>query len=209
LEVWLGGLHLFFREKRPKPNSTVEKEGLNIQRTVQVVEMTNSKIPRSQATMKASEADEGDQPLQLPTTQADLRSQTLPGFQSIEWYEGRYRNTALMLFRPLSMLADVSKDSKTLEKTFVTSKQAILLHASLHGSKKINYCWITLHSLFMAGYLTNMHLSRHFHESRRQFPFGAILPSDLSTIEIVYDTRACSNVLVAVSKRWNTFRHSH
>lgn len=130
-------------------------------------------------------------------------------FLSREWYEIIYNNAILMLFRPSPMLSDISKETTTLQKIFGSSKQAVLGYASLHRSRKINYSWITLHSVFMAGLAYIYAVSCHFRERRRQSPTGAMLTADPTTIEIVNDTRACSNVLVAVSERWNAVRHCH
>lgn len=99
------------------------------------------------------------------------------------------------------MLSDITKDPATLQKIFGSSKQAVLLYASLNRSRRINYSWITLHAVFMAGLTYTYAVSRHFRERRRQSPAGAMLESDPSTMEIVNDTRACSNVVVAVSER--------
>ncbi|CZR52792.1 related to transcription activator protein acu-15 [Phialocephala subalpina] len=130
-------------------------------------------------------------------------------FRSREWYEVLYSNARLLLFRPCPMLADISKDSTSLQNIFSSSKQAITIYAYLHKSRRINYSWITLHAVFMAGLSYIYAVSRHFRERRRGASSGACLPSDPTTIEIVNDTRACSNVLVAVSERWNALRHCH
>lgn len=130
-------------------------------------------------------------------------------FRSREWYEVLYSNARLLLFRPCPMLANISKDSKSLQNIFLSSKQAITIYAYLHKSRRINYSWITLHAVFMAGLSYIYAVSRHFRERRRETSPGACLPSDPTTIEIVNDTRACSNVLVAVSERWNALRHCH
>ncbi|KAH7409755.1 fungal-specific transcription factor domain-containing protein [Cadophora sp. MPI-SDFR-AT-0126] len=140
---------------------------------------------------------------------ATEQDQPVPTFQSREWYEVLYHNAQLMLFRPSPMLANVSKDPRTLQQIFLSSKKSVNLYASLHRSKKINYSWVTLHSVFMAGLSYMYAVSRHLRERRRQLAIGAMLTSDPSTIEIVHDTRACSNVLVAVSERWNAFRNCH
>ncbi|KAH8807164.1 fungal-specific transcription factor domain-containing protein [Xylogone sp. PMI_703] len=149
--------------------------------------------------------------LHLP--EMDLSS-TMPAnwssFRSKEWYEVLYNNAVLMLFRPSPMLSTISGDSITLHKLFTSSRQAVILYAYLHRSRKINYSWITLHSVFMAGLTYIYALSRHLRERRRgSAASGPILDPDPSAIEIVNDTRACSNVLVAVSERWNTLRGCH
>jgi hypothetical protein len=135
-------------------------------------------------------------------------SQSQSSFLSKEWYEVLHHNAMLMLFRPCPMLSD-TRDSSTLQKLFKSSKEAISLYASLHRSRKINYSWITLHSVFMAGLTYLYALSRHFRERRKSCHAGAVISTDPTAIEIVNDTRACSNVLVAVSERWNALRSCH
>ena len=129
-------------------------------------------------------------------------------FLSKEWYEVIYHNAILMLFRPCPVLSDTGNPD-TLRKLFESSKEAVLLYSSLHRSRQINYSWITLHSVFMAGLTYLYSLSRHFRQRRRPSPNGAVLEADPTAIEIVNDTRACSNVLVAVSERWNSLRSCH
>jgi hypothetical protein len=129
-------------------------------------------------------------------------------FLSKEWYELIYHNAMLMLFRPCPVLSDTG-NTDTLRKLFKCSKEAVQLYASLHRSRKINYSWITLHSVFMAGLTYLYSLSRHFREKRRHSHSGTVLEADPTAIEIVNDTRACSNVLVAVSERWDSLRSCH
>ena len=136
-------------------------------------------------------------------------SQDQSSFTSHEWYEMLYCNAMLFLFRPSPMLSDITRDSNSLQNIFWSAKQSITFYAYLHRSRKINYSWITLHSVFMAGLSYIYSVSRHFRERRRGSLCGAVLTSDPSPIEIVNDTRACSNVLVAVSERWNALRNCH
>ena len=136
-------------------------------------------------------------------------SQTPSSFRSKEWYEVLYSNAMLMLFRPSPNLSDISGDSDILQKLFLSSRRAILIYASLHRSRKINYSWITLHSVFMAGLTYLYALSRHLRARRVHPAAGAVLEPDPTPIEIVNDTRACSKVLVAVSERWNALRRCH
>jgi hypothetical protein len=96
-----------------------------------------------------------------------------------------------------------------LQKIFMSAKQAITNYSYLHRSRNINYSWITLHSVFMAGLSYIYAVSRHFRARRQASQARDMLASDPSTIEIVNDTRACSNVLVGVSERWNALRHCH
>lgn len=78
-------------------------------------------------------------------------SENRSSFLSKDWFEMPYHNPMLMFFRPSPMLSDISGYSNTLQKLFSSSKGAVLLYASLHRTRKINYSCITLHSVFMAG----------------------------------------------------------
>ncbi|KAF2177073.1 hypothetical protein K469DRAFT_604823 [Zopfia rhizophila CBS 207.26] len=150
--------------------------------------------------------------LQLPDVDLSITmSRDRSSFCSKEWYELIYHNAILMLYRPSPALSDVSRDPITLQRIFSSAKHAITLYAYLHRSRKINYSWITLQSLFMAGLSYIYAVGRHFRERRRSGPAqrSGMLERDPKTIEVVNDTRACSNVLVAVSERWNALRHCH
>ncbi|KAI4729871.1 hypothetical protein E4T49_02339 [Aureobasidium sp. EXF-10728] len=127
---------------------------------------------------------------------------------STEWYNLLYSNAMLILWRPSPLLPDVSHDATSLQHIFNSAKQSITIYASLHKSRKINYSWITLQSVFLAGLSYVYACGRHF-RSRWRNPSESSLQKDPTTIEVVNDTRACSNVLVAVSERWNALRNCH
>ncbi|KEQ92052.1 hypothetical protein AUEXF2481DRAFT_69079 [Aureobasidium subglaciale EXF-2481] len=127
---------------------------------------------------------------------------------STEWYSLLYSNAMLILWRPSPLLPDISHDARSLQHIFDSAKQSITIYASLHKSRKINYSWITLQSVFLAGLSYVYACGRHY-RSRWRNPTEPSLQKDPSTIEVVNDTRACSNVLVAVSERWNALRNCH
>jgi hypothetical protein len=127
---------------------------------------------------------------------------------STEWYNLLYSNAMLILWRPSPLLPDISHDANSLQHIFDSAKQSITIYASLHKSRKINYSWITLQSVFLAGLSYVYACGRHF-RSRWRNSSGPSLQKDPTTIEVVNDTRACSNVLVAVSERWNAMRNCH
>lgn len=152
--------------------------------------------------------------LHLPAV--DLSS-AIPGdrssFRAHEWYELLYHNALLMLYRPLPELSPTnSKTPAIIRSIFKAAKQSITLYAHLHRSRRINYTWITLHAVFMAGLSYVYAVGRHFRAKRCGFSPGQgapMLHEDPTIIEIVNETRACSNVLVAVSERWSGSRNSH
>lgn len=171
---------------------------------------SNAKVVRDELAVKLDRWRQTSKDLELPDMDlSHVMSKERSSFRSKEWYELVYNNAVLMLFRPSPMLSDISRDPTSLQKLFTASKQAVNLYSYLYRSQKINYSCITLHSVFMAGLTYIYAVSCHFRETRRSPPSGAVLPEDPSTIEIVNDTRACSNVLVAVSERWNALRHCH
>ena len=72
-------------------------------------------------------------------------------FLSSTWYEVLYANATLMLWRPCPLLSDLSNDRNMLQRVYNSSMHAINTYAMLHRSRQINYSWVTLQSVFMAG----------------------------------------------------------
>ncbi|OAP58021.1 hypothetical protein AYL99_07111 [Fonsecaea erecta] len=141
---------------------------------------------------------------------AMLDSPNPSSFRSREWYDLLYHNGILMLFRPSPTLSDAFNNSVTLQHIFESSQAAINLYAELHRTRKINYSWVTLHAVFMAGISYIYALRCHFQNIWRpppptNYPRAKLL-SNPTIQKVVNDTRACSNVLVAVSERWSTAR---
>ncbi|KAE8340533.1 hypothetical protein BDV24DRAFT_151889 [Aspergillus arachidicola] len=151
----------------------------------------------------------------LALPEIDLSSPLLgdqSSYRAREWYELLYYNALLMLYRPSPALPFSSRqDAGVLQSIFVAAKQSITLYSLLHRSRRINYTWITLHSVFMAGLSYVYAVGRHFRASKRRAPgsTSSLLQSDPTIIEIVHDSRACSNVLVGISERWNVTKHCH
>jgi hypothetical protein len=160
--------------------------------------------------LRAWDVDTGKLPLtQEEQTEADTIANS-SCFRSPEWWKLLYHNAMLMLYRPSPCLCDASQSSTTLQRIFNSAQEAINLYASLHRSKKMNYSWITMHSVFNAG-LSYIYALRNHLQS-----IQGSLPSDVSqarldpkpTINQVFnDTRACSKVLVAVSERWDAAKN--
>ncbi|KAL3292971.1 transcription activator protein acu-15 [Colletotrichum asianum] len=151
----------------------------------------------------------------LPLIPADAPLASPAGrssFRSAEWYELLYHNGILMLFRPSPSICDASRNSNVLQHMFDSSQEAIKLYANLHRSRKINYSWVTLHSIFIAGLSYIYALRNHIqHIQNRSQGSGnvanATLSSTPSISQVVNDTRACSKVLVALSERWAMARN--
>ncbi|KAF6825021.1 fungal specific transcription factor domain-containing protein [Colletotrichum musicola] len=133
-------------------------------------------------------------------------------FRSAEWYDLLYHNGILMLFRPSPAVCDASRNSVVLQHMFDSSQEAIRLYAELHRSRRINYSWVTLHSIFIAG-LSYIYALRNHLQHRGGGGGGgggagvATLRATPSISQVVNDTRACSKVLVALSERWAMARN--
>ncbi|KAL1878099.1 hypothetical protein VTK73DRAFT_8060 [Phialemonium thermophilum] len=147
--------------------------------------------------------------MDLLTRLAEARS----SFRSKAWYELLYHNGVLLLYRPSASTVSASGDASSLQQVFTAAHQSIMLYAYLLRSRKINFTWITMHSVFMAGLSYVYALSRHFREKRRQ-GLGSESPrvqlaEEPTIVDIVNSCRACSNVLVAVSERCNAQKDCH
>ncbi|KAJ5589832.1 hypothetical protein N7450_003804 [Penicillium hetheringtonii] len=144
---------------------------------------------------------------------ADTQKTRQSSFLSPEWYELLYYNTLLMLYRPSPALSNVQiRTPLALQPIFDASKEAISRYAMLHTSQRINYTWITLHAVFMAGLSYIYAVSGHFRARRVNNSSSystTTLTADPSILEVVNTCRSCSIVLVAVSERWATPRHCH
>jgi hypothetical protein len=134
-------------------------------------------------------------------------------FLSPVWYRVLYANAKLSIWRPCPLLADLSHDQHSLQNIYDSSIQAINAYSALHKSRKINYSWIALQSIFMAGLSFLYSVSRHFREQHNHLSPSSseccFLREDPRAIDISQISRACSNVMVAVAERWNALRHCH
>jgi hypothetical protein len=128
-------------------------------------------------------------------------------FTSPTWFDMIYHNAMLMLHRPSPSL-DTSKDPVAMQAIFTSSQASISSYASLHRMGLLNHSWLTLQALFMAGLSYVYAVTMHCQASRRQQGYqpSGLLNKNPSTMEVISDTRTCSNVLVAVSERWKSLQ---
>ncbi|KAH9203636.1 fungal-specific transcription factor domain-containing protein [Leptodontidium sp. 2 PMI_412] len=167
----------------------------------------------------AQELDDWHQETLLLSLPPEDINSTMPehrsSFRSKEWYNLLYNNGNLILFRPSPWLSDVSHNSKILQKLFEAARQVITMYSYLHRSRKLNYSWITLQGVFLAGLSYIYALRCHFQALRQQprsmnneeqYEPIARLAVDPAVNEVLKDTRACSTVLVALSERWSKTR---
>lgn len=132
-------------------------------------------------------------------------------FLSPVWFRVLYANAKLSIWRPCPLLADLSHDQHSLQNIYDSLIQAIIAYSALHKSRKINYSWIALQHIFMAGLSFLYSVSRHFREQHNHLSTTecCLLREDPQAIDISQTSRACSNVMVAVAERWNALRHCH
>ncbi|CAG8293647.1 unnamed protein product [Penicillium salamii] len=144
-------------------------------------------------------------------SEGSSNSAKFSSFLTVEWYEMIYHNALLMLYRPSPALPlSSSRATVAVPIIYNSAKQAIGYYAHLHELQRINYTWITLRSVFMAGLSFVYAAGQHFRTKKSPLTqLSHILESDPSIMEIVNICRSCSNVLVAVSERGNIPRHCH
>lgn len=155
----------------------------------------------------------------LPLVDSDsLLGQDKSSFRSRDWYRMLFHNGILMLYRPSSVFQDSLQTNSILFRIFESAQQSISVYSYLHRTRKINYSWVTLHAVFIAGLSYIYAIRSHFQTRRSHLRYsadhsatysGTELPFDPTVMTIVNDTRACSTVLVAVSERWMSARNCH
>ena len=133
-------------------------------------------------------------------------------FRCDEWYQLLFHNGILMLFRPSPVLCDAPRKSAVLQRIYDSARETIRLYAELHRSKKMNYSWVTMQYVFMAGLSYIYALRNHIQSTpasseRWDEPTRSRLQTTPTITQVVSSTRACSRVLVAVSERWDPARN--
>jgi len=89
--------------------------------------------------------------LGLPPTSSSIDGPQVSCFLSMTWYQLIRANAALMIWRPSPLLAGLAETDASLQHIFAAAKQSITHYAKLHKTRQLNYSWITLQSVFMAG----------------------------------------------------------
>lgn len=134
-------------------------------------------------------------------------------FRSPQWYEVPYHNALLLLYRPSSTFphpqaliqGKTGSSAEILDRTLNSAKSVIHLYAELHRTRRLNYSWITLHAVFIAGLSYVYAVSRIIKDQAWN---KADFPACLEYTRVIDDTRTCSKVLVAISERWGASRSS-
>ncbi|KAH6871222.1 c6 zinc finger domain-containing protein [Thelonectria olida] len=131
----------------------------------------------------------------------------MSSFLSKEWYTAVYNNAILLLYRPSPYLPEPTMASSCddgkpeLMCLLNAAKASIESYSELHRKRRLNYSWITLHGIFIAGlaYIYSVGRLLDNPTTRRH------VPNIMCVIEV---TQACSHVLVAICERWNGSRRS-
>lgn len=146
----------------------------------------------------------------MPLSSNDESSLAISAFHCASWWEAIYHNAVLVLFRPpatttfpaagQSMVLD-SED--VLKVMWETSRKLIANYREVLQARRLNYSWICLYTIFMAG-LTNVYSVGQWARRRKLDP-GSFLPP---CADVVTDIKDCSNILTAICERWDDARQS-
>lgn len=120
--------------------------------------------------------------MDLSTPLAEARS----SFRSKAWYELLYQNGILLLYRPCPTPSgsESEPDIESVQSIYAAAKQSVTLYAYLFKSRKINFSWITLHAVFLAGLSYIYAVSQHLRNERKssychsQMPHRRLLLND-------------------------------
>ncbi|KAF7557388.1 hypothetical protein G7Z17_g643 [Cylindrodendrum hubeiense] len=128
-------------------------------------------------------------------------------FMTEEWYNAVYNNAILLLYRPSPYLphpmldSDVDAREPELMSLLHASQSSIESYSQLHRKRRLNYSWITLHGVFIAGLAYIYSVGRILSDPSKR----NLVPNIMCIIEV---TQGCSHVLVAICERWNASRRS-
>lgn len=143
--------------------------------------------------------------LSLPPTEQAPSVSTV--FLHPNWYQAVYHSACLMLFRPSTAfpaMEGYESDGEVdncLEILWNSSRQVVANYFELLRVRHLNYSWVCLYSIMMAG-LANVY-SVGCCAQRRKRGVEGFLPS---YFDVVSDVRDCSNILTAICERWDDAR---
>ncbi|KAJ5127136.1 fungal-specific transcription factor domain-containing protein [Penicillium atrosanguineum] len=125
------------------------------------------------------------------------------------WYHALYNSSCLLLFRPsVTFPAMEGLESNTdvddvLQTIWTSSRMVLARYFELLRARHLNYSWVCLYTIFMAG-LANIY-SVGCCVQRRKRSTHAFLPSFW---DVTSDVRDCSNILTAICEKWDDARGS-
>lgn len=140
----------------------------------------------------------------VPITDSDKH---VSSYLTQEWYDAAYNNTVLLLYRPSPYLPQPFMTSTSVNEEpdllmlLASAKVSIESYTKMHRNRMLNCSWITLHGIFIAGLAYVYSVSSILRNQAMQHT----LPSALSIMETC---RQCSNLLVAISERWDSTRQT-
>ncbi|KAH7385686.1 fungal-specific transcription factor domain-containing protein [Pyrenochaeta sp. MPI-SDFR-AT-0127] len=143
----------------------------------------------------------------LNLIQQESNQSYVSSFLTQEWYDAVFNNAMLLLYRPSpfiphpTMMPGSHGEEAELMTLLKAAKASIDSYSALRHMRRLNYSWITLHGVFLAGVAYIYCVGRLLRDSTHRY----LSPDLLSIIEV---TRGCSNVLVAICERWNVSRRS-
>jgi hypothetical protein len=139
----------------------------------------------------------------------DKLSATTSSYLHPSWYQALYHSGCLLLFRPSATFPATEglesyEDMDDVPQMIWNSSRLVLSHYyELLRDRHLNYSWVCLYTIFMAG-LANTY-SVGCCAQRRKRGIMAFLPS---FFDVVSDVRDCSNILTAICERWDDARGS-
>lgn len=143
----------------------------------------------------------------LPLPRSEAEQNYVSSFLDLDWYRVVYNNAVLLLYRPspylqhLTMIPGPEAEEPDLLRLLNAARDSIKSYSELHKKRRLNYSWITLHGVFIAGLAYIYCIGRMLRDP-------TIRPQVPDLLNIIEITRSCSNVLVAICERWNASRRS-
>ncbi|KAK4944922.1 hypothetical protein LTR10_015841 [Elasticomyces elasticus] len=140
----------------------------------------------------------------------DESSLAISAFSCASWWEALYHNAVLVLFRPPATTTlpggghSVVQDTEDVLKImWESSRKLISNYREVLQARRLNYSWICLYTIFMAG-LTNVYSVGQWARRRKLDPTSFLPPCS----DVMTDIKDCSNILTAICERWDDARQS-
>ena len=145
----------------------------------------------------------------LPLLSTDNPSTARSTYLHPSWYQALYHSGCLLLFRPsatfpaMEGLESDGDMNDVIQMVWNSSRLVLAKYFELLQARHLNYSWVCLYTIFMAGLGNVYGVGRC--AQRRKRGIIAFLPSFL---DVVSDIRDCSNILMAICERWDDARSS-
>ncbi|CEL09784.1 hypothetical protein ASPCAL12913 [Aspergillus calidoustus] len=145
----------------------------------------------------------------LPLSPLDNSHPISSSYLHPSWYQALYHSGCLLLFRPsatfpaMEGLESDHDNDDVLQIIWTSSRLVLSKYSELLRARHLNYSWVCLYTIFMAG-LANVY-SVGCCARRRKRGEVAFLPSFW---DVVSDFRDYSNIMTAICERWADARGS-